>query len=179
VTARHLVLVGMMGAGKTSVGRHCAARLDRPFVDTDELVEATTGLRVAEIFETQGEPAFRALERVAVSDACASPEPLVIACGGGAVLDAENRRTLRGAGTVVWLRAAPETLSRRCGQSGAARPLLAGSGSAPAAATLERLAGLRADTYDAASDAVVDTDDVSLDHVADAVVQIFEAAGAS
>jgi shikimate kinase len=129
---------------------------------------------VAEIFETQGEPAFRNLERVAVADACASPEPLVIACGGGAVLDPENRRVLRNAGTVVWLRAAPEVLSRRCGQGGAVRPLLAGSGSAPAAATLERLAGLRADTYDAASDAVVDTDDASLADVADAVVLIFE-----
>ena len=100
----------------------------------------------------------------------ASPEPLVIACGGGAVLDADNRRALRDAGVVVWLKAAPEVLSGRCGAGGAVRPLLAGSGSAPAAATLERLAVLRADTYAAAAHAVVDTDDRSLDEVAADVV---------
>ena len=127
MSAGHLVLVGMMGAGKTTVGRRCATRLGRGFVDTDDLVESTTGMRVAEIFETQGEPAFRELERVAVADACASPEPLVIACGGGAVLDPDSRRALRDAGLVVWLRAAPEVLSGRVGQDGGAtRPLLAG-----------------------------------------------------
>ena len=132
MSERHLVLVGMMGAGKTSVGRRCAARLERAFVDTDDLVESTTGhARSREIFETQGEPAFRDLERVAVADACASPEPLVIACGGGAVLDADNRRALRDAGVVVWLRAAPEVLSGRVGAgAGAVRPLLAGAGAA-------------------------------------------------
>jgi shikimate kinase len=175
VKGRHLVLVGMMGAGKTSVGRRCATRLGRPFLDTDDLVETTTGMRVAEIFESQGEKAFRDLERVAVADACASPEPLVIACGGGAVLDPDSRRLLRDAGVVVWLRAAPEVLSGRCGrEGGAVRPLLAGSGSTPAAATLERLAVLRADTYDAASHVVVDTDDRSVDEVAAAVVDVFE-----
>src|SRR6478609_3984944 len=103
----------MMGAGKTTVGRRCATRLERAFVDTDDLIESTTGMRVAEIFETQGEAGFRDLERVAVADACASPEPLVIACGGGAVLDPDNRRRLRETGVVVWLRAAPEVLSGR------------------------------------------------------------------
>ena len=174
MSEQHLVLVGMMGAGKTSVGRICAARLGRLFLDTDDLVESTTAMSGVEIFETQGEPAFRCLERVAVADACASPEPLVIACGGGAVLDADNRRALRDAGVVIWLRAAPEVLSGRCGASGAVRPLLSGSGSAPAAATLERLAVLRADTYAAAAHAVVDTDDRTLDEVAADVVAVFE-----
>lgn len=175
MSERHLVLVGMMGAGKTSVGRRCATRLGRAFVDTDDLVETTAGMRVGEIFETRGEAAFRDLERVAVADVCASPEPLVIACGGGAVLDPGSRRTLRDAGVVVWLRAAPEVLSGRCGrEGGAVRPLLAGSGSTPAAATLERLAVLRADTYAAASHVVVDTDDCSLDQVADSVIDLYE-----
>jgi shikimate kinase len=172
-----LVLVGMMGAGKTSVGRECAAELSRPFVDTDELVEATAGLRVAEIFESQGESGFRALERVAVADVCASPEPLVIACGGGAVLDPDSRRLLRESGVVIWLRAEPSVLSGRVGASGAVRPLLAGSGSAPAAVTLERLAELRADVYAAAAHVVVDTDDQSVAEVAAAVVRAFAASG--
>ncbi len=174
MSERHLVLIGMMGAGKTTVGRRCATRLQRAFVDTDDLIESTTGMRVAEIFETQGEAGFRDLERVAVADACASPEPLVIACGGGAVLDADNRRRLREAGFVVWLRAAPEVLSSRVSREGSAvRPLLAGAGSTPAAATLERLAGLRADTYEAAAHAVVDTDGRTQDEVAAAVVDAF------
>jgi shikimate kinase len=164
---RHLVLVGMMGAGKTSVGRRCAERLGRRFVDTDELIEAERGTTVAEIFATEGEDAFRALERDAVAVASASPEPLVIACGGGAVLDAGSRERLRSSGTVVWLRADTETLSARVGRQPGARPLLAG---ASATATLEQLAAARADAYAAAAHTVVDTDGRTQDEVADAVL---------
>ena len=74
---RHLVLVGLMGAGKTTVGERCATRLQRPFVDTDDLVQTLAGRPVADIFATDGETAFRVLERQAVADACASPTPLV------------------------------------------------------------------------------------------------------
>src|SRR5438552_4016152 len=100
----------MMGAGKTTVGERCAARLGRRFVDTDALVEARTGRTVGEIFAAEGEPAFRAYERAAVAEACATPEPLVIACGGGVVLDPDNRRILRARSLVVWLRATPDVL---------------------------------------------------------------------
>src|SRR5207247_5937643 len=104
--------------------RRCAMALGRPFVDTDELVEASAGATVDEIFARDGEPAFRALERDAIADVAASPAALVIACGGGAVLDGENRRRLRAAGCVVWLRAAPGELAGRVGE-GSGRPLLA------------------------------------------------------
>ncbi|MBV8951679.1 MAG: shikimate kinase, partial [Actinobacteria bacterium] len=87
-----------MGAGKSTVGRRCAAQLGRPFVDTDDLVETLAGMPVKDVFATQGEDAFRALERQAVADACASPVPAVIACGGGAVLDPTNRRRMQHAG---------------------------------------------------------------------------------
>ena len=121
----HLVLVGLMGAGKTTVGERCAQLLGRPFVDTDALVESLTGSTVAEIFECFGEARFRAEEHRAVEDACASPEPLVISCGGGAVMDPENRARLRANGFVVWLAASPEVLAARVG-SGDGRPLLRG-----------------------------------------------------
>jgi shikimate kinase len=163
---RHLALVGLMGAGKTSVGRRCAERLGRGFVDTDEMVEATTGANVAEIFERDGEPRFRELERRAVADACASPSPLVIACGGGVVTDATNRAELRAHAFVVWLRASPAVLGARVG-AGEGRPLLTSDGPG----TLERLARVREPSYEAVADAIVDTDDRDLDWVAAAVVK--------
>jgi shikimate kinase len=165
---RHLVLIGLMGAGKTTVGERCAERLDRPFVDTDDVVEAVARRSVRELFAEAGEAKFRELERDAVRDATASPAPSVIACGGGAVLDPENRRRLRETGTVVWLRAAPTVLAERVGADGVDRPLLAPRG---AVATLERLAVVRAAAYEAVADATVDTDHRTVDEVVDAVIE--------
>jgi shikimate kinase len=172
--ARHLVLVGLMGAGKTSVGERCADRLGRAFLDTDQLIEANARMGVADIFAEHGEQQFRVLERDAVHDACASPEPLVIACGGGAVVDPVNRREVRAHGVVVWLRASPEELGARVGAgAGDARPLL--SGGAPPAATLARLSAQREPAYEAAAHVQVDTDGRSVDEVADAVVEEYRA----
>jgi shikimate kinase len=165
VSGTHLVLVGLMGAGKTTVGERCGAVLDRPFVDTDQLVEATAHLTVAEIFEQLGEAHFRALERQAVADVVASPAPLVVACGGGAVVDPASRAVLRDAGVVVWLQAPPAVLQARVG-TGGTRPLLR-EGAAPA---LERLAAQRAAMYDDVAHVIVDTTDRSVDEVADAVL---------
>src|SRR4051794_41193739 len=89
---QHLVLIGLMGAGKTTVGRRCAEALGRSFVDTDDLVSTQAGASVPEVFVAEGEAGFRARERAAIADAVASPEPLVIACGGGAVVDGADRR---------------------------------------------------------------------------------------
>jgi shikimate kinase len=162
----HVVLVGLMGAGKTTVGAAVGAQLGRPFVDTDAVIEAATGQSVAEIFAAGGEAAFRDLERQVVADVCAAPVPSVIACGGGAVLDAGNRRRLHEAGFVIWLQAPPAVLAERAGRSGT-RPLLAGGG---AQATLERLASVRDAAYVAAADATVGTEARTVDEVADAVV---------
>jgi len=166
---RHLVLIGMMGAGKTSVGAVCARRLDRPFVDTDNLVEAMTGRTVAQVFAEAGEEHFRELEAAAVADACATPTPAVIACGGGAVLDSESRRQMRAGGFVVWLQGSPPVLRGRVEAATHDRPLLAPG----ALVTLERLAGARAVAYQAAADASVDTDHRTVDEVADAVLEVY------
>lgn len=170
MSERHLVLVGLMGAGKTTVGRRCAKRLGRPFVDTDDLVVALAAMPVDEIWRDGGEARFRELEQRAVIDVCASPEPLVIACGGGTVVDSDNRRRLRDAGIVVWLRAPAAVLAQRVG-TGARRPLLAGD---PEGA-LVRLAAAREDAYAASAEIVVDTEELGRDQVADAVVAAFEA----
>jgi shikimate kinase len=173
MTGKHLVLIGLMGAGKTSVGAECAQRLGRTFVDTDDLVVSTARMTVEGIFADGGEPRFRQLEHDVVADVSASPEPLVIACGGGTVLDADNRRALRAAGVVVWLRAPAATLLARVGD-GATRPLLRDD---PAGA-LARLVRLREPAYEAAAHACVDTDDLDVTAVADAVLSVFEGARA-
>src|SRR4029450_6341991 len=95
---------------------------------------------------------FRELERDAVADACASPDPIVIACGGGGVLDPAPPKPLHAAGVVVWRAARPEVLGARVGD-GSTRPLLREGN----VATLERLAALRAPAYEDAADVVVDT----------------------
>jgi shikimate kinase len=169
---QHLVLVGLMGAGKTTVGRRCAQRLGREFVDTDDVVIALAGgASVDEIFRCGGEARFRELERQAVLDVCASPTPLVVGCGGGTVIDPDNRRELRAAGVVVWLQAPVAVLVARVGD-GASRPLLAGD---PTAA-LSRLSAVRETAYDAVSDAAVETADRDVDEVVDAVLDVYTAA---
>lgn len=166
---KHLVLVGMMGAGKTTVGRLCADRLGRPFIDTDDVVESLARASVAEIFANEGEACFRDWERQAIGDVCASPAALVIACGGGAVLDATNRRLLRATGRVVWLRAPAAVLHARVG-AGSGRPLLASG----ARSTLGRLAAQRESAYSAVAHSAVDTEDIGPDSVADAVLALLD-----
>ncbi len=97
-----IYLVGMPGAGKSVVGRELAARLGVPFIDLDAQIERATGRRVSEIFEEQGESAFRALEADALVKS-GTHDPSVVACGGGVVLEPANRITLRATGVTVYL----------------------------------------------------------------------------
>jgi shikimate kinase len=162
-----------MGAGKSTIGERCADRLKRPFIDTDRVIEMQVGRSVAEIFKSGGETTFRAFEKQAVADACASPQPLVISCGGGAVLDSDNRKQLRASGVVVWLRAAPEVLAERVSRNLDDRPLLAGSG-AGAEQELTRLEQLRTPAYEATAHVSVDTAGRSVDDVVDDVLKELE-----
>jgi shikimate kinase len=108
------VLIGMMGSGKTTVGRVLAERLGRGFVDSDEVIQSRTGRTVREIFESDGEAAFRVLETDALLDALEWREPLVVAAAGGVVLAEENRQALRqGAARIVWLTAPVAVLAAR------------------------------------------------------------------
>jgi shikimate kinase len=170
-TGQHLVLIGLMGSGKTSVGIECARRLGRTFVDTDDLVTSAARMTVEGIFAEGGESRFRHLEHDVVADVCASPEPLVIACGGGTVLDPENRRALRATGVVVRLRAPAAALLARVGD-GSTRPLLRDD----PAGSLARLERLREPAYDAAAHAFVDTDALDIAAVAGAVLSVFDGA---
>ncbi len=153
---RHLFLIGMTLGGKSSAGRRVAQRLGMPFLDTDALVEARAGRKVADIFARDGEEAFRDLE-TAVLRSLRSEPPSVVATGGGLPLRPENRLLLRDLGVIVLLQAHPETLVRRAeaGRRGTAgRPLLQGD---DPRARITRLYESRRVAYDIA-DWVVQTD---------------------
>ena len=164
---RHLVLVGLMGSGKTTVGRIVAARLGRPFLDSDLMIEERTGRTVREIFETDGEPAFRALETEVLTDALANPQRAVIAAAGGVVLSARNRAALASSGArVVWLRADPKLLVERVKSAGH-RPLL----DVDPRGTLQQMYDDRADLYREVADAIVTVDNRSVNEVVEAVLR--------
>ena len=121
--SRPLFLVGMMGAGKSTVGPRLAERLGRDFLDTDEEVERQAGTRISEIFARDGEARFRALEADAIE--CASRAGAVVALGGGAIAQPGMAERLLARGCVIFLSVAPSVLVERIGDA-ASRPLLAG-----------------------------------------------------
>jgi shikimate kinase len=108
----NIFLVGMMGAGKTSVGKMLARNLGKDFYDSDQVIEARTGVKIPVIFELEGEAGFRAREAAVIEELTAL-HGVVLATGGGAVLDEANRRLLHARGTVVYLRAAVNDLWNR------------------------------------------------------------------
>lgn len=113
----------MPGGGKSTVGRHLARHLHRPFFDADHEIETRIGEPIRAFFEAQGENAFRDIEQEVIASLTADPRACVIATGGGAVLREANRTALRDAGTVVYLRSTPEELFRRL-RHDQQRPLL-------------------------------------------------------
>lgn len=160
----------MMAVGKTTVARAAAERLGRPLFDSDVMIERRTGRSVRDIFADDGEPAFRALETEALSQALASDEPAVIAAAGGVVLHPDNRAALKAANAhVVWLCADPATLLERIASPGVGthRPLLDGD----PAGTLQRMFRERETLYREVADAIVAVDGCSVAEVVDAVLR--------
>ena len=122
MSSSNLFLVGLMGAGKTTVGKLLAKHLGKQFIDSDHEIERRTGVKVHVIFELEGEAGFRARE-AAVIDELSQQNNIVLATGGGAILQEENRRALHSRGTVIYLRANVEDLWRRT-RHDKSRPLL-------------------------------------------------------
>ncbi len=160
-----ILLVGMMGAGKTTTGQLVASRLGWAYRDSDADVEESTGLTEPELFARDGEAAFRRAEANVLSRACNDPEPSVISVAGGAVLSAENRALISGSGMVVWLRAKPDTLAHRVGD-GTGRPLLDDD----PAGSLQRLNEVREPLYAEVSQFCIDVEGSGPEEVADQVV---------
>jgi shikimate kinase len=169
-----IVLAGFMGTGKTVVGRKLAARLGRPLLDTDALIEQAQGRTVREIFASEGEPRFRELERAAVADACAAGD-VVVSTGGGTLVDDRNLEALGDGGLMVCLTASPRTIARRVRNSVADRPLLSGHPSLTG--RIRELLDARAHVY-ARLPVHIDTSNLAIDDVVDEIVARLEQAEA-
>ena len=163
---RPIALVGMMGAGKTVVGRRLASRLGWPFHDSDAQVEREAGCTVAALFPREGEAAFRERERKAVA-ALLSRVPIVLATGGGAMADPQTRSLLLERSETVWLDAEPAILARRLAEA-RDRPLLNG---ADREDTLTRLLAKRRPCYREAAHHI-QTTGKNPDDVADALLKL-------
>jgi shikimate kinase len=171
-----IVLVGLMGTGKSTIARLLSSRLGLDCLDTDKLVEQRTGKSVREIFDEMGEKAFRDIESEVVADCLQRGIPTVVAAAGGVVVREENRIAIdkaRDAGqvTVVWLHARPEVLVSRT-QTGAHRPLLDQN----RAGTLERLSDERGPLYAAVADVIIDVSDRSAESTVDLLIDALDEA---
>lgn len=166
---RAIVFIGMMGAGKSTVGRRLAARLRLPFIDADTEIEAAAAMTIAEIFEIHGEPQFRDGEARVIARLL-NDGPLVLATGGGAVLRETTRQRIAEAGVSIWLKAEPDVILRRVRRR-ADRPLLK---TADPAATIARLIAERHPLYETA-DLVVDSRDVPHETIVDESVAALRA----
>lgn len=148
----NIFLVGLMGAGKTTVGRALAKKLDKRFIDTDHEIEARTGASISLIFEIEGETSFRQREADAIRDLTALDD-IVLATGGGAILKPENRACLAARGTVIYLRASVGSILQRTSHD-KSRPLLQ---TADPRARIEELLREREPLYSEVADIVIET----------------------
>jgi len=158
------VLIGLMGCGKSSIGRRLSKRLALPLIDLDEVIVAQAGMPIPEIFSRFGETAFRDMESEALANNIG--QQAVLATGGGIVEREANRRLLKQHPPVIWLKAAPEFLANRIAGD-ANRPLIAGQ---DALARLEALAEVRYPLYDECADLVVERAEMSKDEIASLII---------
>ena len=170
IGSRAIVLVGMMGSGKSSVGKKLATRLGLPFVDADTEIETAAGMTIPEIFAQRGETEFRNSERRVIGRILTTRAPLVLATGGGAFMNAETRARIADLGISIWLKADLELLARRIGRKDT-RPLVRGKD------PLEVLITLAAerDPLYAQADIVVETGDTPHNEAVEAVVRALTA----
>ena len=166
----HLVLIGLMGTGKTTIGRHLARALSRDFVDTDSLVEERAGKSVRAVFDEDGESAFRDIEAAVVSDVVKSPVPSVIAAAGGSVLRPASRDLIRDCEMVVWLDAPTTLLVRRTASRAGTghRPLI----DVDPTERLEALRNEREAVYDDLSTVRIDVDGLGIDQIVERIGEL-------
>jgi XRE family transcriptional regulator, aerobic/anaerobic benzoate catabolism transcriptional regulator len=170
-----VALVGLRGAGKSTVGRIVSERLERPFVELDALVKEKAGLSLEEIFALHGERYYRRLEREALEELSSAALPAVLATGGSLVTDRDTYELLKSTASTVWLRASPELHLQRVAAQGDPRPM---AGRADPLAELRALLREREALYQEA-DIVIDTSELSPDSVARELVRRLREGGAA
>lgn len=156
-----VVLVGMMGSGKTAVGRMLADRTGWPYLDNDDLLDSHVGLTPRQILAEQGEVALRRSESAALTLGLEAPTPSIIGAAAGTILDAANREAMRRGGQVVWLRASVDTLTER--SIGAAHRAWLDEGGP---AWIRETAAERYPLYESVADLTLDVEDRSPDELA-------------
>ena len=172
----NIVLIGYRCAGKSAVGSRLAARLKMKFVDTDHLIEERHGVLISDIVESYGWDYFRDMEKQIVEE-ISNQDHLVIAPGGGAVLEAENVKVLRSNGLMIWLKADGEAIRNRMEQDPctfARRPTLTGKG---ALEELEEVMAYREPFYERAAGVEIDTSNLNIETVVDAILLILKERG--
>ncbi len=167
---KHIFFTGFMASGKSRVGRALAERMNRPFIDTDALIAERAGKTISEIFEQDGEAAFRKMERETIEELAAETEPKVISLGGGALSQDFVVTAIRKAGILIRLWATPEVLSERIGRKNT-RPLMAGLNDEERLAKVKAMLAERERWYAKADFSVESSNEFSEQHVADKILQ--------
>lgn len=165
---RPIVLTGYMGSGKTSVGKELAGRLSCEFIDTDELIVLQQNRTINEIFDQEGEDAFRQMETDLLRELLSNNKPAVISCGGGMPVREINRQLLSAIGSVIYLRSKPETIYNRV-LGDTQRPLLKGG---DLMKKIENMLEIRNPLYEAGAGICVDTDELSPQGVCDCILEL-------
>lgn len=166
----NIVLIGFMGSGKTTVGLKLSYRLRMSVEDTDKLIERRQGMSISEIFEKEGEEAFRRMETELIGEIADQNYQRIFSVGGGTPVRQENRELLKKCGMVVYLRVRPETVYERL-RGDATRPLL------QCADPLERIRELlveRQAAYEECADVTVDVDDISMEEILELITDAWK-----
>ncbi|MFC2005963.1 shikimate kinase [Chloroflexota bacterium] len=163
----NIALIGFMGTGKTAVGQLLAKKLDRKFLELDSLIEQQAGKSIPDIFQQDGEIAFRELE-IDVTRKIAREEYSVIACGGGIVLNKINIDRLREGAKIVYLTASPRVILKRVSSEEGQRPLLAVDNPT---LTIQNLLKFRKPFYERAADITINTSKLDIDAVAEQIIE--------
>lgn len=161
-----IALIGFMGVGKTAVGKALAEKLNKKFVELDSLIEQKAGKSIPQIFQQDGEIAFRELE-IEVAKEVSQGKNQVIACGGGVVLNKINIDRLKKGAVIVCLTASPEAILKRTSSGGGERPLLKTSDKTTA---IQELLTFRKPFYERAADITIDTSSLDIDAVVDQII---------